>query len=341
MMRIRPIRSNEMEGLLALATEAGVGLTTLPPDRRVLQEKIDKSVSSFTKTVNEPDDETYVFVLEDMDTGQIAGVCAIYALVSQPFYSYKLSTLVQTSEKLNITKEIQVLYLVNDYTYVSEIGTLFLTPGCRQGGNGKLLSLCRFLFMAEFPNRFAQVVIADMRGCLDENGFPPFWKNLGACFFEMDFSEADYLTEAAGKQFIADLMPKYPIYVPLLPKPAQEVIGQVQEATRPAMKMLKQQGFSWKGYVDIFDAGPTLEVLLTNVATVRLSRRATVGQIVESVESETHLICNTRLDFRLCSGSVVLHEDDTVSLPQEIAHALEVQPGDTIRFSPFPKKQAT
>jgi arginine/ornithine N-succinyltransferase beta subunit len=34
------------------------------------------------------------------------------------------------------------------------------------------------------------------------------------------------------------------------------VIGQVHPDTEPALAMLKSEGFSYQGYVDIFDAGP-------------------------------------------------------------------------------------
>src|SRR5205807_6339316 len=69
---------------------------------------------------------------------------------------------------------------------------------------------------------------------------------------------SDYLS-MVNKKFIADLMPTHPIYIPLLPKEAQEAIGQVQEQTRPAVKILEEEGFKVSGMVDIFDAGPRSE----------------------------------------------------------------------------------
>ena len=66
-------------------------------------------------------------------------------------------------------------------------------------------------------------------------------------------------------------MPKYPIYVSLLSKQAQAVIGKVHEKTKPALQLLEQEGFICRGYVDIFDAGPTVEANLKHIRTAQMS----------------------------------------------------------------------
>ena len=68
-----------------------------------------------------------------------------------------------------------------------------------------------------------------MRGVSDEDGNSPFGNGYKSTFFSIDFTMADYLTGIGKKGFIADLMPKLPIYINLLSKEAQEVIGQVHE----------------------------------------------------------------------------------------------------------------
>ena len=57
-----------------------------------------------------------------------------------------------------------------DYTGVSELCTLFLREPYRKGRNGRVLSKYRLLFMAQFRERFAKQVIAEMRGISDEDG---------------------------------------------------------------------------------------------------------------------------------------------------------------------------
>ncbi len=41
--------------------------------------------------------------------------------------------------------------------------------------------------------------------------------------------------------------------------------------TEPARKLLEEEGFRYEGYVDIFDAGPTLECFRDDIRAVRRS----------------------------------------------------------------------
>ena len=88
----------------------------------------------------------------------------------------------------------------------------------------------------------------------------------------MEYSTADYLTGIGQKSFIAELMPRHPVYVNLLPPDARDAIGAVHVDTQPARAMLEQEGFRYEGYVDIFDAGPTLECFRDNIHAARQSR---------------------------------------------------------------------
>ncbi|MDN5869394.1 MAG: arginine N-succinyltransferase, partial [Nitrococcus sp.] len=196
----------------------------------------------------------------------------------------RLSTVVHASRELGVYKSIPTLYLTNDYTGCAEIGSLYLDPEYRGRGNSRLLSKCRFLFFAEFSERFAPKVVAEMRGVSDERGRSPFWDCLGQHFFSMEFRRADYLSGTRGKTFIAELMPRNPIYVPLLRPEAQAVIGRVHDHTRAALGLLQEEGFHYEGYVDIFDGGPTLEARVGQIRSVRYSEclHACIGQVPES-----------------------------------------------------------
>ncbi len=122
-----------------------------------------------------------------------------------------------------------------------------------------------------FAERFAPKVIAELRGRLDADGKSPFWEGLGRHFFVMEYSRADYLTGIGQKAFIAELMPRHPVYATLLPAAARAVIGEVHADSQPARAMLEAEGFRYEGYVDIFDAGPTLECFRDNIRAVRRS----------------------------------------------------------------------
>uniref|UniRef100_A0A486XL57 Arginine N-succinyltransferase n=1 Tax=Rheinheimera sp. BAL341 TaxID=1708203 RepID=A0A486XL57_9GAMM len=336
MMVIRPIRADDYPALYDIAVESGHGFTSLPVNDELLMRKISRSELSFSKSVTSPGDEGYLFVLEDTETGEVCGTSALEAAVGldDAFYHYHLGKVVHSSRSLGVYKTVDILTLCNDYTGVSELCTLFLRESRREKNNGRLLSKMRFLFMAEFPQRFADRVIAEMRGVSNQDGSSPFWQWLQEHFFSLDFPTADYLTGIGQKVFIAELMPKYPIYVSLLSKQAQAVIGKVHDKTKPALALLQSEGFSNRGYVDIFDAGPTVEARVEHIRSVRSSRRLQV-KIGEVNSGQPYLICNTQLaDFRATWLTLEVDEfSEQVTLPAKVAAALQVAAGDWVRVS--------
>jgi len=191
------------------------------------------------------------------------------------------------------------------------------------------------MFIKQHEQRFAQTVIAEMRGVSDENGSSPFWQWLEEHFFSMDFPTADYLTGIGQKVFIAELMPKYPIYVNLLSKDAQAVIGKVHDNTRPAIELLKNEGFTFNGYVDIFDAGPTVEAKVDNIATIRNAKDFKV-EIGEASGDTMVLLANGKLeDYRATVAALSFDERaSSLILSQQIADALQLQSGDTVSATP-------
>src|SRR3546814_2371265 len=82
-----------------------------------------------------------------------------------------------------------------------------------------LLARSRSLFVKQHRKRFGKRVLAELRGVIDEAGGSPFWDGVAGKFFGMSFQEADQFNAVHGNQFIADLMPKHPVYVAMLPKP--------------------------------------------------------------------------------------------------------------------------
>ena len=334
MLVIRPIEERDLPALYDLAKITGVGFTSLPANEAILADKIARSTLAFSNDIEQPGDQCYFMVAEDPENGRVVGTCAIEAAVgiNDAFYHYNLGTVVHSSRELNIHKSIQTLTLCNDYTGATELCTLFLHPDYRHSGNGQLLSRSRFLLIAAHSNRFADTVIAEMRGVSDENGRSPFWTWLEEHFFDLDFPTADYMTGMGNKVFIAELMPKYPIYVSLLSKEAQAVIGQVHEKTRPAIKLLENEGFRNKGYVDIFDAGPTIECDQQQIKTVRESKEARVT-LAEIDNPAEYLLANPQLDnFRTTMGCVLEKGDGEVIIAPETANRLQLTSGDTIRY---------
>jgi arginine N-succinyltransferase len=335
MIIIRPIQASDYSGLHQIAIESGHGFTSLPVNEDLLKKRIIHSENSFAAKVEQPGDEGYLFVMEDTETGEVVGTSGIEAAVglTDAFYHYHLGKVVHNSRELNIYNTVETLSLCNDYTGVTEICTLFLKEGFRQNNNGRFLSRFRFLFIAEHMERFADTVIAEMRGVSDENGRSPFWAWLEEHFFSIDFPTADYLTGIGKKVFIAELMPKYPIYVNLLSKDAQAVINKVHKNTVPAIRLLEAEGFRRAGYVDIFDAGPTVEARTDSIRAIRHSQRCQVKIGTASAE-EKYIICNGKIaEFRATqSNALVNKEANEVILTQEVADALMVSTGDWVRL---------
>lgn len=337
-MLFRSVRESDLDAIHHLAEKSGIGMTTLPKDKELLKKRLEWSCNSYKKNVSKPACEYYLFVLEDLENKKIIGTSAIEAKTGYetPFYSYKVSKRTRICHSLGIRSDYEVLSLVNDNQGRTEICTLFLDPEYRKNHNGLLLSKARFLFMAHNPTRFASLVIAEMRGISDEQGLSPFWENVGANFFHMPFVEADRLTLATNKQFIADLMPRNPIYVKLLSKKAQAVIGQPHQSTVPAMNILLKEGFRYNNYVDIFDAGPTIEAPLAEIKTIALSRIMVIKSISDEVSSNEYLLANTHLDFRATINYAVVNEQEsTCIISKTTANLLEVKCGDSLRIAPL------
>lgn len=336
MLVIRPVQHDDLNDLLDLAGHTSFGLTTLPNDRKLLGQRIKDSLRGFEKVEGErPRGETYLFVMQDTDTGRVVGTSGIVSKVGGflPFYAYRVETTVHESRMLNLRKEITTLHLVMEHNGPCEIGSLFLLPGYRRGGNGRALSLCRFLFMAEYPEFFDPEVIAEMRGVIDEQGRSPFWDALGKHFFELEYPKTDYLS-IVNKEFIGDLMPRHPIYVPLLPKEAREVIGKVHEHTEPALKILQGEGFCFNNMVDIFDAGPIVSCPRDKIRASSQSVRAPVAQITRgAVESPPYIVTNARREFRACQSSMALDNRGGACLPLPAAQALNVEVRQEIRYA--------
>lgn len=343
MMLFRSARDTDLDGIHRLAEQSGAGMTTLPKNKELLAERLNWAHESFKKEVTSPANEYYLFVLEDPSNKKIVGTSAIDARTGYetPFYSYKISKRTRICHSLNIRSDYEVLSLVNDHQGRTEICTLFLNSEYRVNNNGLLLSKGRFLFMAHNPSRFAPLVIAEMRGISDDKGQSPFWNDVGSHFFHMPFVEADRLTLATNKQFIADLMPRNPIYVKLISTKAQEVIGKPHQSTVPAMSILLKEGFRYNNYVDIFDAGPTIEAPFEDINTIKLNKIMVIKSLSDEVSSAHYLLANTQMDFRATISSVVFNEiENNCIISKETADLLEVKIGDSLRISPLHRDAA-
>ncbi|MFN2101217.1 arginine N-succinyltransferase [Altererythrobacter sp. MF3-039] len=329
---IRAARAKDLEPLYEMAKLTGGGFTNLPADRNALSEKLERAEAAFANTIDELADEQFVLVLENAETGAVRGTCQLMTKVGQqwPFYSYRLTTLTQHSQELDRTVRAEMLSLVTDLEGCSEVGGLFLHPNERAGGLGLLLARSRYLFIASHRQRFAERTLAELRGIIDERGGSPFWDGVAGRFFGMSFQEADYFNAINGNQFIADLMPKHPVYIAMLDESAKSTIGVPHPTGRAAMRMLENEGFAYEGYVDIFDGGPTMIARTDAVKSVAESQSRAVSDI-DLPEGERSLLATGSLsDFRCCYGARAVADDGSLAIDSHAADLLSVGTGDPV-----------
>lgn len=317
---IRPVRTEDIEDLYHCAITAGVGLTHLPKDRQLLEWKIRDSLLAFSKDVFKPEQEDYFFVLVDSDTQKVCGTCAIYAKtgVKFPFDVFEIQK-----------DHLQLKQYRNG---PSEVGALYLLPESRGGGLGRLLSLSRFLFIASHLKRFEPEIIANMRGFI-ENDQSLLWNAIGYPLLKVTFK--DIMSQRMlNERCIENIFPTIPIDIRTLPLEAQNVLGKIHPHTQPALNMLLHEGFKMTNEIDPFDGGPIIKTETRELRTVKSSYIVELKAISNQPfhNSENAIICNERIDFRACYGQIVCSPDGLATISVDVAEALEVKPGDKVRY---------
>ncbi|WP_417543841.1 arginine N-succinyltransferase [Marinobacter sp.] len=367
-MIIRPITDRDLDALFLIATESGPGFTSLMPDRDALARKVAHSMASFERRVTNPSDEHYLFVMEDEATGAIMGTTGIEANTghTRPLYHFLRNTVTHHSRDLDLRRSVETLTRCNHYTGYSEICSLYLRPEFRRANAGKLLSRVRFLFMALHPERFSDNIIAEMRGVSNAAGQSPFWDWLKAHFVDMEFGQATQLVGTGYTDFIDELMPSHPLYTCMMSPEARAVLSQVHTHTRPALQILEAEGFQHKGFIDLFDAGPTVECALADIRSVKASSACRVRidgtdkytgihtdrEQTSCWQNEPTLIANTgTVGFRATvtsevsvqtdSGTAYGARPDTLIVPSALAAKLHLRDGKIARILPLNRAAPT
>ncbi len=300
MWTVRAVRIEDLDALHELVQSATRGLTSLQLDRNRLLDRVEHSTFAFSRTGLSPRGEPFVLVLVNDETGELVGTSTIYAKTGgyQPLYAYRLVESDHHSDLLGVRHHRTILELTRIHDGPTEIGSLFLRGKYRGGGRGRWLSLARFALIAMMPHRFADRVIAEMRGKASDDGSVPFWEAVPARFIPTDFATVDAMS-TVSKQFIEEMMPQHPVYLDLLPNEIREGIGEVHRETVPAIRMLQSEGFQETDLVDIFDAGPMVSCETTQIAAVRRCREMIVSDIADDLPEDCPpmILCSTAAGF--------------------------------------------
>ncbi|AEF53583.1 arginine N-succinyltransferase [Marinomonas posidonica] len=335
MYLVRPADFADLPALERLAKQAGIGFTNLPANRERLNDKIATSKRSLQADIIQPGDESYLFVLMDTRHNKVVGCCGIDAMVGTdaPFYSYRIDEVVHASPQLQIHNRIPALFLCHDYNGTSRLIALVVDKAHQNTLAVSLLSKARLLFIARYPQRFTKRLFAELRGESDKQGHSPFWDALGKHFFSMDFKKADYLSGVSNKHFIADLMPRYPIYVPTLPENAQETIGVIHEDSSQSADILLNEGFEFRGYVDIFDAGPSVEAQTHSLHTIVNQQTGKALSINPTQQAKQYLIATGHLEHFHVTVSTAEPQSAGLGVDHATLEQLDIKVGSRIQWS--------
>jgi len=331
MWTVRAVRIEDLDALHQLVQSATRGLTSLQLDRARLLDRVEQSVFAFSRSGQSPRGEPYVLVLVNDETGELVGTSTIYAKTGgyQPFYAYRIVESEHYSEMLGVQAHRVRLELERIHDGPTEIGSLFLRGKYRGEGRGRWLSLSRFALFAMLPHRFGDRVIAEMRGKANPDGSVPFWDAVAGRFIPTDFATVDTMS-TVSKQFIEEMMPQHPIYLDLLSEQIRAGIGKVHvhDETRPAIAMLKGEGFTETDMVDIFDAGPVISCETKKIKAVQRCREVVVGDVTESIAAPTEkmIVASSSGGFTCVLADVVIAEDE-LTLSAGDAVSLGVQQG--------------
>ncbi len=332
--RVRPARAGDFDAIYEMAKLTGGGFTNLPRDKGAMRAKLARSEAAFAGEAAAPEGDLFLFMLENAGTGEARGTCQVFSRIGieHPFYSYRISKLTQTSPELGRTFRTEMLTLCTDFNDCSEVGGLFLHPEARASGLGLglLLARSRYLFIRRNRERFADIMVAELRGVIDEEGNSPFWDAIAGRFFGMGFSEADAFNGMHGTQFIADLMPKTPVYTAMLSPEALAVMRRPHPTGEAAMRMLEREGFSSEGYIDIFDGGPTMSAKTDQIRTVKEARELRIAALCGEADGEKMLAASGRFaDFAATFAHGHAEPDGSAVIDVTSAAVLGVAPGDS------------
>jgi arginine N-succinyltransferase len=198
--------------------------------------------------------------------------------------------------------------------------------------------------MADSQQRFSERVMAELRGWVNNEDQSPLWQALGSKFFDMPFQDAVTIAATQGSTFITELMPKHPIYVDLLPKAARETLSRPNDSSAPALRMLEKEGFKHKGLIDLFDGGPSVDIKLTDIKTIKDSQVTSFKRTESLTNSDqSFYVSNTSLDnFSLMMVNGRVCDDGRLLLNQKSIDLLQLnETNSQVRFVPVMRSKQT
>jgi arginine N-succinyltransferase len=344
MLIIRPVELTDLPALEALASHATPQLTNLPAHRERLEERIARSQASFSDKVDYPGDEHYTFVLVDtVDAaghGEVLGTATIRARAGarEAYYTYRQETLIHASQQLNVRREVQTLALSHEVSEATLLCAMSINPRYKGTSAESLLRRARLMFIAQYPERFSDVLAVAFPGYLDASDESPFWESVGRHFFARSYQDMNHIAGVRSKSFIAEVMPQFPLYLPLLTPSARAAIGREHPAHERALSEMLAEGFVRSRHVDIFDAGPVVKADRERLASVRGAawHPVRIRPAHALPDAEPALVANQKRDgFRCVVARYALSPTGQLMLTTEHAEQLGVEKGRAVLAAPL------
>ncbi|MEM7577168.1 MAG: arginine N-succinyltransferase [Planctomycetota bacterium] len=299
--------------LAELVRGAGPGMGTMPQGEAEFAAVIEQSLAAQRPT----------FVLERMDTGRPVGLSSMIPTLPAAAHSI-------TCEVRHDGDDTR-LRPHGEFVGSTELCTLYLKPEMRGGGNGRLLSLGRFFDLLNRPGLYADRLIVELRGVLDEQGVSPLWASVCERVLKMESVEAHRTLRDDPAYLVSRLSEDGWLDISDVPAALRALLGQVHQNTEPARRLLAAEGFMETGYVDLLDAGPVLACATRDARLIKEAMTVTVARLVDTDAPRESLIATVGDEgpLRCCRGAI----DDEGNLAEPAARALRVEAGMSVRYA--------
>lgn len=331
---LRSARPDDLAQIIDLARQ--FNLLNLPGDKKVLSDKIERSVTSFAGGLPKKKAE-YLFVVEDIEEQLIVGSSLIlpkHGTEEVPHTFFKVLKRNHYSEDLGIGFIHQVLRFQMDNDGPTEVGGLLVDKSYRRRPEklGRQISFVRFNYIGMYPERFEDRLLCELTPPLTDEGRSEFWEALGRRFTGLPYQEADLLSQS-HKEFIQSLFPEEDIYLALLDTKARTVVGRVGESTKPAQHLLESIGFHYLEEVDPFDGGPHYGANVSDLLPIKFGRHLSLTDWNDSNFKQVGLI-GVDHDGYKCIQTPYEARGDEVAVPASIKKILDIENDEMVYVTP-------
>ncbi|MEK6554225.1 MAG: arginine N-succinyltransferase [Bdellovibrionota bacterium] len=336
---LRGVQHDDLNQVLSLARQ--FSLLNLPYDKKIISEKIERSLASFEGDLSKADSR-YVFVVEDVDQKILAGssqILAKHGTAEEPTYSFQVIKKERFSNELGVGFIHQILRMKINEDGPTELGGLVVdrTYRSRPEKVGRIASLGRFLYIGLQLPKFEDELYAQMAPPLTEEGRSEFWESLGRRFTGMPYQEADVLSQQ-NKEFIRSLFPEEDIYLCLLDSKARLVMGRVGPETLPALHLLESIGFKYTHEIDPFDGGPHVGCKTKNVSLIKDGKNLKFCVKKSNTTFDNVGLVGLMRDKSFLGGvTACAVQGEEILLPEKSIRTLQLNDGESVYYTPMTK----